>query len=118
MKDRGNYNLKNLLSIGILILLLAALQAPLWRPGNVPQYISVTAGSSVEITSGREMVRAGIRESRTAAPKLLNPHKLLIGGRASGATQLLIFYQHGPGNIYQVVVRDPAPASGGLMVQR
>lgn len=110
---------KNLLSIGALILSLAALQSPLWRPHNAIHVVTVEAGTSAVISCDRDIERAGILEKSIATPTFTNPRRLVVHGKTPGRTTLIICSKDGTREMCDVVVKSTsASSSGGLILSR
>jgi len=109
---------KNLLSIGVLMLCLTALQSPMWRPHAAPRCITVAAGGSAVVESEREIEKAGILEKHTATPTV-SLHRVVVHGVAPGRTSLVICSKDGATNVYEVVVlAATAVTQQGLRVSR
>ena len=104
MEARHSSRIKNLLSVTSLLLSLAALQGPLWRPHAAPRYVTAKVGGTAVLTYDGAIQRASIFEKRTASLSTGGPHQILIHGHAPGRTSLMIVYQNGERALYRVVV--------------
>ena len=104
MDTRRHILLKNALSITALILSMAALQSPLWRPRVAPRSVTAKAGGTATVACEGEIEKAMIFHKRTATLTAPGPGQLMIHGHAPGKTSLLIRYKDGDSAIYEVVV--------------
>jgi hypothetical protein len=95
---------KNALSVIALLLSLAAVQSPLWRPAVPPRCVTAKAGGTVLVDYGRAIDRASILQKRTATLTAAGPHRLMIHAHAPGRTCLIINYKDGQSRLYEVVV--------------
>jgi len=104
MNSRNNSHLKNLLAMLALLLSLAALQGPLWRPTEAPPCLTATSGGTVTLAYDRELLNAVIFQSATASLSAGAKGELLIHGHTPGRTRLLIRYKDGDSRVYEIVV--------------
>ena len=104
MNSRNNSHLKNLLAMLALLLSLAALQGPLWRPGEAPRCLTATSGGTVTVAYDRELENAMIFQNATASLSADAKGELVIHGHAPGRTRLIIRYKDGASRVYEVVV--------------
>ena len=102
MKSSTSTHIKNALSLTALLLSLAALQCPLWRPAV--QHITAKSGATVDIIDGRELEKALVFKKGTASLSAPSPGRLVIHGHAPGKTNLLIFYKDGRSTLFEVQV--------------
>jgi hypothetical protein len=104
MTRRTNNGLKNLLSITALVLSLAALQSPLWRPVIGSPSVTAKSGGTVLFGCDRDIEKATILQGQTATLSLADPHQLVIHAHQPGHTHLLIKFKDGERKLYEVVV--------------
>jgi len=104
MEHSRRNHLKNALSVIALVLSLAALQSPLWRPAGVSRCLTAKAGGTVLLDYGHDIERASILQKRTASLTAAGPHRLMIHAHAPGRTSLIINYRDGQSRLYEVVV--------------
>jgi hypothetical protein len=104
MKSPCSTYLKNTLSVIALVLPLAALQSPLWRPVAAPQCVTARVGATVVFSYDREIDGATIFQKRLASLSLGGPGRLMIHGNAPGKTNLLIRYKDGGTKLFEIVV--------------
>ena len=104
MEVSRNKYLKNALGATALVLSLAALQGPLWRPAVPPRHFTAKPGGTVLFDYGRDMIKASILQKGTASITSAGPHQLAIHGHVPGRTALFIKYSDGETKMYEVVV--------------
>ena len=104
MEIRRAKGLMNVVGVTALMLLLAALQSPLWRPATAPQCFTAKPGGTLLFDYGRDIVRASILQKHTASLSSAGPHRLAIHAHAPGRTCLIIHYKNGENRLYEVVV--------------
>ncbi len=104
MQPRVKHYLINALSVTALVLSLAAVQSPLWRPVLGTPCFTAKTGGIVFFDYGREIEKATILQSHTASLSAVGPHQLAIHAHAPGHTRMLIKYKDGERKLYDVVV--------------
>jgi hypothetical protein len=97
-------NKKSLLSIGVLMLSLAALQSPLWRSQQANWPVAVRAGGATLLASDRPIANVAIDQALQATAEVVDDHQVLIRGKALGETRLTIASKDGHTSTYRVVV--------------
>lgn len=68
-------------------------------PSQANRELSVVVGKSVMIDSGPVIQRVSVASPEVADAIIVNPHEVLINGRAGGATSLIL-WQEGGGRIF------------------
>jgi hypothetical protein len=104
MQTRHHNFLKNALAITALLISLAALQSPLWRPDTAPRCVTAKAGGTVTFDYQSDIEKATILHRRTASLAVTGPRQLVIHGNAPGRTCLIIHYKGGESRLYEVVI--------------
>ena len=104
MEIRHSKTLKNALGVTVLLLALAALQSPLWRPAVAPRCVTAKAGGTVFFEYEYDIEKATILHGRTASVAATGPRELKIHGNAPGHTCLIIHYKGGESRLYEVVL--------------
>jgi len=97
-------HLKNSLAILALLLALATVQGPLWRPAAGSRSVTAKAGSTVIIAYEGEIERALIFQKGTASLTGAGHGQLAIHANAPGRTRMLLRYKGGESRLYEVVV--------------
>ena len=111
--------MKNFLSVLALVLSLAALQSPLWRPRNSARLLTIETGTSMVVAYDRDVEKAGIMQRQTATPVLKSIREVVVHGNAPGRTTLIICSKDGRSERYDVVVKTGATMpTGRLIVSR
>jgi hypothetical protein len=101
---------QSLIAIGALMLSLAALQSPLWRPQASTQ-VAVRSGGAMLIASDRPISQIAVDQSAQATAEVVGDHEVLIRGKALGETQLRVVSKDGATRTYQVVVQSESAKS-------
>src|SRR3569833_1414340 len=103
--SRRAQNKKSLLSIGLLMLSLAALQSPLWRAQQAFVSVAVRNGGAALLASDRPI--AGIQMDRVqqATAEQVGDREVLIRGLATGESRLVVASKVGHTSTYRVVVQ-------------
>lgn len=104
MLNRRTNWFQDFLSIGVVVLALAVVQSPLWRPMAAPRSVTATIGASVVVPYRGEITKATIFRTQTATISADGPGRIMIHGHRPGTTNLLIRYKDGGSQIYEVVV--------------
>jgi hypothetical protein len=104
METRRHNCLKNALSVTALLISLAALQSPLWRPASEPYCVTAKAGGTVTFDYNCDIEKATILHRRTATLSVTGPRQVKIHGVAPGRTALIIRYGGGESRLYKVVI--------------
>lgn len=107
--ERRANNKRSLLSIGTLLLCLAALQGPLWRSSAGAALVAVREGRAMLIASDREIAQVAVNQKENATAEVVSGHEVLVRGKSPGDTQLAVTSTDGQTRIYRVSVR-PADA--------
>jgi hypothetical protein len=94
----------NLLSITALVLSFGALQSPLWRPAVTTPCVTATVGGTAVLAFDGQIDRASIFQKKTATLSSDGPGRLIIHGRTTGTTNLLLRYKDGDSKLYEIVV--------------
>lgn len=102
---------KSLLSIGALMLSLAALQSPLWR-GQPAAPITVRTGGATLIESQHPIATVAVDQAPQASAEVVGDHEVLIRGKALGEANLMISTRDGRNNIYRIVIQGESARSG------
>jgi hypothetical protein len=97
-------HLKNFLGVSALLLSLAVLQSPLWRPKETPRCVTAKAGGTVVFPYQGELENAMVFRKRTATLSAAGPGKIAIHAHAPGRTSLLIRLKGGESKVYELVV--------------
>jgi hypothetical protein len=96
--------LKNFLSITALLLSLAALQSPLWRPNPAPLYVTAKAGATVIFPYKGQIEKAVIFRKKNATLSAGSPGQLMIHAHNPGKTSMLIRYKDGVSRLFELIV--------------
>jgi hypothetical protein len=116
-------NKKSLLSVGVLMLSLAALQSPLWRaqsgsPDGSPP-VGVRSGGATLIASDRPIAGITVDRPQQATAEIVGDREVLIRGKALGEARLTISTKDGHARMYRVVVQsESARAAWGSLNSR
>ena len=101
-------NKKSLLSVGVLMLSLAALQGPLWRARPAISEIGVRSGGAALIASDRPIAEITMDRNQLVTAEVVGDREVLVRGKARGEARLLISSKDGHTSVYRVVVQsDP-----------
>lgn len=114
-KSQRAQNKKSLLSIGVLMLSLAALQGPLWRAQVAPLQIAVRSGGATLIASDRAIARIAIDQDQTATAEVVGDREVLIRGKALGESHLTIALTDGRSLNYRVRVEAESARSNNAL---
>ena len=87
-----------------LLLSLATLQSPLWRPRTAPVCVTAKVGEIAILAYDGEIDKAVIFQMRTASLSSAGSGQLAIYGHEAGKTSLLIRFKDGDSKLYEVVV--------------
>jgi hypothetical protein len=108
-------NKKSLLSIGVLMLSLAALQSPLWRSQIAsqegPPQIAVRSGGATLIASDHPISGVAMDRIQQATAEVVGDREVLIRGKALGEAKLTISLKDGHATTYRVVVQSESARS-------
>jgi len=104
MENSRSDRRKNLLALLALMLSLAALQSPLWRPAAPPRSLTARAGGSIDVEYDGKLEKAVIFRRGLATLSAGGPGKLVIHAHTPGKTSLLIQFKGGASKVYDVVV--------------
>ena len=104
MQPSTHQKCKSFLAILALLLSLAALQSPLWRPESAPQSITAKAGGTALVNFDGELDRATIFHRKTATLSNVGPGQIMVHGWNPGKTSLLIRCKDGNSTVYEVVI--------------
>jgi hypothetical protein len=105
-------NKKSLLSVGVLMLSLAALQGPLWRTQQPSAQIIVRSGGAVLIASDRPVAGVVMDQTQQATAEVVGDREVLVRGKALGEAHLTISSKDGHTSLYRVVVQSESARSG------
>jgi hypothetical protein len=112
-------NKKSLLSIGVLMLSLAALQGPLWRAQQSLAPIAVRAGGATLISADRSVAEIVIDRPQQASAEVVGDREVLLRGKALGEARLTITSKGGQTSSYRVVVQaESARSAWGALSSR
>jgi hypothetical protein len=103
MNQRLTIHIKNFLAVTALVLSLATLQRPLWRPDPIPQ-LTAKAGCTVIVPYKGQIERALIFHKRNATLSGAGPGELAVHGHAPGKMSLLIRFKGGESKVYDLIV--------------
>jgi len=98
-------NKKSLLSMGVLMLSLAALQGPLWRAQQPRPDVAVRAGGAVLVQSDRPVAEATMAPPQPAVAEIVGEREVLVRGKELGETQLTVALKDGRKVTYRVKVQ-------------
>jgi hypothetical protein len=104
-------NKKSLLSIGVLMLSLAALQGPLFRAQQAASPIAVRSGGATLLTMDRPIAEIQLDRTHQATAEVVGEREVLVRGKALGETHLRVLLKDGRSNIYRVVVESESARS-------
>ena len=102
---------KSLLSLGTLLLCLAALQSPLWRAQSSVMSVPVRTGGATLITADRPIAGVAIDHAEFASAELVAEREVLVRGKALGEASMTVSMQDGHTNRYRVVVQSETARS-------
>jgi Flp pilus assembly secretin CpaC len=111
-------NKKSLLSAGVLLLCLAALQSPLWRTQQMAAPIAVRSGGATLVTTDRTIGEIALDQNQQASAEIVGEREVLIRGKALGETRLTIASKDGHTNMYRVIVEAESARSGWRSLSR
>jgi hypothetical protein len=103
-------NKKSLLSAGVLLLSLAALQSPLWRTQQSMVRVPVRTGGATLVHADRPIAGVTMDENQRAVAEIVGEREVLIRGRALGEAHLTVALQDGRKIAYRVVVLSESAA--------
>ena len=104
-------NKKSLLSIGVLMLSLAALQSPLWRSQQEVVPIAVRSGGAMLVAVDRPIAGVKIDQTQHASAEVVGDHEVLVRGKSMGDAQLIIAAKDGYSRTYRVTVQSESAQS-------
>ena len=105
------HNKKSLLSIGVLMLSMAALQGPLWRSQQTIPSIAVRTGGATLVASDRPIAGITIDQTPQATAEVVGDREVLVRGKALGEARLMISSKDGQTRVYRVVVQSETARS-------
>jgi len=108
---RRAQNKKSLLSIGVLMLSLAALQGPLWRAQQAVVSVAVRTGGAILLASDRPIAGIQLDQTQQASAEVVGDREVLIRGKALGEARLIVSSMDGHNSIYRVVVQSDSAKS-------
>jgi hypothetical protein len=103
MSNSISIHIKNFLAVASLLLSLAALQSPLWRPEPTPS-LTAKAGDTLIFPYQGELQRALIFQKEMATLSGAVPGQLAIHTHSPGKTRMLIRFKDGASKVYDLVV--------------
>ena len=116
--DKKAQNKKSLLSIGVLMLSLAALQSPLWRSQQALIPVAVRAGGATLLQSDRPIAQVAMDANQQASAEIVGDREVLVRGKSLGEARLMVALKDGHASTYRVVVRsESAQSSLAIMPQ-
>jgi len=118
MTNEGVRNKRSILGIGALMLALAALQSPLWRPGSGAASIAVTEGGATLIASERDIAQVAVSGNDSATAEIVGNHEVLVRGKSRGETRIAILAKDGRTLVYRVNVQPDRTHSSASMIVR
>jgi hypothetical protein len=104
MRTSWSTFLKNVLSITALLLSLAALQSPLWRPNPSPLSVTARSGATVVFSYQGQLEKAIIFRKSNATLSAGGPGQIMIHAHHPGKTSMLIRYKDGDSRLYELVI--------------
>ena len=104
-------NKKSLLSVGVLMLSLAALQSPLWRGRAAVAPVSVRSGGASLVSTDRPIANAVIDQPLQASVEVVGEREVLVRGKALGEAHLTIASNDGGTVTYRVLVQAESARS-------
>jgi hypothetical protein len=105
------HNKKSLLSIGVLMLSLAALQGPLWRAQQAVPSVAVRSGGALLIASDRPIEEVTVDRNLQVTAEVVGDREVLVRGKALGEARLLIASKDGHRTPYRVIVESESARS-------
>ena len=107
-------NKKSLLSVGVLMLSLAALQGPLWRTQQTLARVAVPSGGATLVRVDRPVADVAMQGNQQAVAEIVGEREVLIRGKELGEARLTVSTRDGKTIQYRVVVqaesaRSPLP---------
>jgi pilus assembly protein CpaC len=94
--------LRKLLAAAVASAMVCLAQAP---PAQATRELSVMVGKSVMIDSSPVIQRVSVAVPEIADAIIVNPHEVLINGRAPGSTSLILWQEGGGRIFFNLVVR-------------
>src|SRR5436305_1179147 len=94
-------NKKSLLSAGVLMLSLAALQGPLWHTQQTLARVAVPSGGATLVRADRAVADVAI-DGNQAAAEIVGDREVLIRGKELGEARLTISTKDGHTILYRV----------------
>ncbi len=104
-------NKKSLLSVGVLMLSLAALQGPLWRTQQTLARVAVRSGGATLVRADRAVAEVAIQGNQQAMAEIVGEREVLIRGKELGETILTVSTKDGHQIQYRVVVQSESARS-------
>ena len=113
-------NKKSLLSIGALMLCLAALQSPLWRTAQpLVTAVAVRSGGATLIASDGPIAGIAVEPAGQVSAEVVGEREVLVRGKAVGAARVVISSKDGQVRTFNVFVRrDRSQSVLGLISSR
>ena len=99
-------NKKSLLSIGVLMLSLAALQGPLFRAQQSSAPVAVRSGGATLISLDRPIGGINLDCTLQASAEVVGDREVLVRGKNLGEAHLTIALKDGHVNTYRVIVES------------
>jgi hypothetical protein len=109
-QTRRSQNKKSLLSAGVLMLSLAALQGPLWRAQHVIVNLSVRTGGATLVHAERPVADVAMDGGHQAIAEIVGEREVLIRGKALGEARMTIALNDGRKVAYRVLVQSESAA--------
>lgn len=104
-------NKKSLLSAGLLMLSLAALQGPLWRTQQTLPRVPVPSGGATLVRADRAVAAVALDGDQMASAEIVGVREVLIRGKELGETRLSVSTKDGHVIQYRVVVQAESARS-------
>lgn len=98
-------NKKSLLSIGTLMLCLAALQSPLWRGQPDVSLVTVRNGGATIIAADRPISSVKVDNNDQIAAEVVGDREVLVRGKALGEAHVIVATQDGRSATYRLMVQ-------------
>jgi Flp pilus assembly secretin CpaC len=104
-------NKKSLLSVGVLMLSLAALQGPLWRTQQTLVRVAVPSGGATLVRADRAVADVAVEGTQQAVAEIVGEREVLIRGKELGEARLTVATRDGHRIQYRVVVQADSAKS-------
>jgi Flp pilus assembly secretin CpaC len=104
-------NKKSLLSAGVLMLSMAALQGPLWRTQQTMARVPVPSGGATLVRADAAVAAVALDDKQQATAEIVGEREVLIRGKELGETRLTVSTRDGQIIRYRLVVQAESARS-------